>query len=113
MMELRKIQSELIATADPESPFDPPYPTLSIGELNGGSAANILARECKFVFDLRCPPGYDPDAVLEPFLQAAEAKDLELKSHNDKFKMKWNALKKDIKAKEKECSELKDTLRKH
>ena len=27
--------------------------------------------------------------------------------------MKWNALKKDIKAKEKECSELKDTLRKH
>lgn len=80
MMELRKIQSELIATAAPESPFDPPYPTLSIGELNGGTATNILARECKFVFDLRCPPGYDPDAVLEPFLQASEAKDLELKS---------------------------------
>ncbi|MEM9572903.1 MAG: acetylornithine deacetylase [Pseudomonadota bacterium] len=80
MIELRKIQSELIATSDPDSPFDPPYPTLSIGELNGGTATNILARECKFLFDLRCPPGYDADAVLAPFLQAAKAKNLELKS---------------------------------
>jgi hypothetical protein len=27
--------------------------------------------------------------------------------------MKWNSLRKDIKAKEKECSELKDNLRKY
>ncbi|MEM7460977.1 MAG: M20/M25/M40 family metallo-hydrolase, partial [Pseudomonadota bacterium] len=77
---LRDLERDLAANADPESPFDPPYPTLSIGELKGGTATNILARECKFLFDLRCPPGYDPDAILAPFLDAAAAKDAALKA---------------------------------
>ena len=80
MMLLREIERDLAANADPDSPFDPPYPTLSIGELNGGTATNILARECEFHFDLRCPPGYDPDEILEPFLEAAAAKDAALKA---------------------------------
>lgn len=80
MMVLRDIQRELIESADANSPFDPPYPTLSIGELNGGTATNILARECKFLFDLRCPPGYDPDQILVPFRDAAKAKDAALKA---------------------------------
>jgi len=79
MALLREIERDLAANADPESPFDPPYPTLSIGELNGGTATNILARECEFHFDLRCPPGYDPDEILAPFLEAAEKKDAALK----------------------------------
>ncbi|MEO1553488.1 MAG: acetylornithine deacetylase [Pseudomonadota bacterium] len=77
---LRGIERDLAANADPDSSFDPPYPTLSIGELNGGTATNILARECKFLFDLRCPPGHDPDAVLAPFLDAAATKDAALKA---------------------------------
>ena len=79
MALLREIERDLAANADPDSPFDPPYPTLSIGELNGGTATNILARECEFHFDLRCPPGYDPDEILAPFLEAAEKKDAALK----------------------------------
>ncbi|MEO1189774.1 MAG: acetylornithine deacetylase [Pseudomonadota bacterium] len=77
---LRRIEHDLAARADPDSPFDPPYPTLSIGELSGGTATNILARECKFVFDLRCPPGYNPDEILDPFLTAAAEKDAALKA---------------------------------
>ncbi|MEL6415215.1 MAG: acetylornithine deacetylase [Pseudomonadota bacterium] len=80
MVRLREIEKNLAANADPDSPFNPPYPTLSIGELNGGTATNILARECEFHFDLRCPPGYDPDEILEPFLEAADAKDAALKA---------------------------------
>lgn len=80
MVLLREIERDLAANADPDSPFDPPYPTLSIGELNGGTATNILARECEFHFDLRCPPGYDPDEILEPFLEAAAKKDAALKA---------------------------------
>ena len=76
---LREIERDMAAQADSESPFDPPYPTLSIGELNGGTATNILARECKFLFDLRCPPGYDPDHILQPFMEAAAEKDAALK----------------------------------
>ena len=80
MVVLRNIQRDLIEAADPESPFDPPYPTMTIGELNGGTATNILARECKFLFDLRCPPGYKPDEILAPFMNAANEKDAALKA---------------------------------
>ncbi|MEM6554542.1 MAG: acetylornithine deacetylase [Pseudomonadota bacterium] len=79
MMVLREIERDLAAQAAPDSPFDPPYPTLSIGELHGGTATNILARECKFLFDLRCPPGFDPDTILAPFIEAAETKNTALK----------------------------------
>ena len=40
------------------------------------------------------------------------SKDLELKSQYEKFRIKWNSLKKDVKAREKECSELKEVIRK-
>lgn len=41
------------------------------------------------------------------------SKDMELKSQFEKYKIKLNSMKKDIKAKEKECSEFKETLRKY
>ena len=80
MTILREIQEDLIAKANGESPFEPPYPTLSIGEVQGGTAANILARHCSFLFDLRCPPGFGVDEILSPFMEAAEALDTQLKS---------------------------------
>ena len=54
--------------------------TLTIGLVNGGTAHNILARECVFVFDLRSPPGMDHRQVLAPFLAEAEALDRALKA---------------------------------
>lgn len=57
--------------------FDPPWSTLTIGTIHGGTAANILARECRFTFDLRCIPGRDPGAVLAPFWTAiGQARDI-------------------------------------
>ncbi|MEP6338612.1 M20/M25/M40 family metallo-hydrolase, partial [Parasphingorhabdus sp.] len=66
--------------ADPESPFVPPHATLTIGEMQGGTAANILARNASFVFDLRCPPSVDPDAVLAPFKSKIGLLDQQLKN---------------------------------
>ena len=80
MAKLRWIEADLATRIDPESPFDPAYPTLSIGEMRGGTATNILAQNCTFLFDLRCPPGFDPDEILRPFIEAAEAKDRALKA---------------------------------
>jgi acetylornithine deacetylase len=37
--------------------FDPPYSTLHVGVIAGGSARNILARECKFHWEFRGLPG--------------------------------------------------------
>ena len=80
MHALRNIEKELAQSGDPNSPFDPPYPTLSIGELQGGTATNILAKTCRFAFDLRCPPDFDPNEILAPFYEFADEKDAELKA---------------------------------
>ena len=45
------------------SRFDPPYTTLSVGTIGGGTAINIIARECAFEWDLRSLPDNDPEAL--------------------------------------------------
>ena len=70
MRVLGDIAAELAARKIDGSAFYPPHPTLTIGQVSGGTAANILARHCRFVFDLRCPPGFDPDEILAPFVDA-------------------------------------------
>lgn len=73
LASLRALAKDLEARADPASPFTPKHATLTIGLLNGGTAGNILARECAFQFDLRCPPGLDPMKIVAPFqTQVAE-----------------------------------------
>ena len=53
---------------------------MTIGQVNGGTAVNILARECVFLFDLRCPPGLDPDTILAGFFAQAASLDARLKA---------------------------------
>jgi len=80
MARLKALAEELERTADPASPFTPKHATLTIGIVQGGTAGNILARECRFLFDLRCPPGLDPRKVLAPFFAEVEALDRRLKA---------------------------------
>ncbi len=69
---LRRIARDQEANAPTTSDFDPSWTTLTVGEIGGGTAPNILARECRFVFDVRCVPGGDPDAMLAPFFAEVE-----------------------------------------
>lgn len=80
MQRLVALAGELARSADPASPFVPGHATLTIGQINGGTAVNILARQCVFVFDLRCPPGTDPEAILAPFHAEAAALDARMKA---------------------------------
>ena len=43
--------------------FKPPYPTLQVTELEGGTAANIIPVACVFGFEVRALPGLDPAAI--------------------------------------------------
>ncbi len=79
MHDLAELARELWENADPHSPFTPPHATLTIGKMEGGTAANILARRAHFFFDLRCPPDVDPDTILKPFKEKAAAIDAQLK----------------------------------
>jgi acetylornithine deacetylase len=58
----------------------PPHATLTIGQIHGGTAVNILARECTFAFDLRTPPGQDPEAIIAPFLALAAREDIMIRA---------------------------------
>jgi acetylornithine deacetylase len=87
VMEAVKLMSWLAALAerldreaDPASPFTPKGATLTIGIVHGGTAHNIIARQCEFVFDLRCPGPLAPEVVITPFLAEAAAMDLALKA---------------------------------
>ncbi|HEY1798727.1 MAG TPA: acetylornithine deacetylase [Stellaceae bacterium] len=53
--------------------FDPPNTTLNVGTIEGGAAVNIIARDCRFEWDLRAVPGDDPlemKAGIDAFIAA-------------------------------------------
>lgn len=80
MGSLNALSARLQDEADPDSPFTPKGPTLTIGMVNGGTAHNIIARECHFVFDVRSPGPRTPQEIVAPFLAEAEAMDRALKA---------------------------------
>ncbi|ACG79752.1 acetylornithine deacetylase [Phenylobacterium zucineum HLK1] len=80
MNSLTDLSERLEREADPASPFTPKGATLTIGLVEGGTAHNIIARRCEFVFDLRCPPGLTPEGALAGFRAEVEAMDRALKA---------------------------------
>jgi acetylornithine deacetylase len=77
---LLEISDDLKANGDPSMGFDPIYSSLTVGEIHGGTAPNILAGSCELSFDLRYIPRDDPSTVLAPFFAAAASLDEELRS---------------------------------
>lgn len=44
--------------------FEPPYTTFNVGQITGGDAINIIARECLLNWEFRPIPGSDPDRII-------------------------------------------------
>lgn len=61
-------------------PCSPPGTTLSVGLVAGGTAANILARECRFTFDLRTTNRAEADRIEAQIRAAGEALDTRLRA---------------------------------
>ena len=59
--------------APTDSPFMPPYTTMSVGLIEGGTASNILARHCAFTWDVRSMPGDEVSAIRAEFDAEADA----------------------------------------
>ena len=45
--------------------FDPPFTTLNVGVINGGTAKNVIAGECRFILEWRPIPTQNPTLVLD------------------------------------------------
>ena len=60
---LYRLCDELGATARDDR-FEPPYTTFNVGQISGGDAINIIARECLFNWEFRPIPGTDPADII-------------------------------------------------
>jgi acetylornithine deacetylase len=59
---IEQIASQL--QSDQRAGFDPPYTTVNVGVIQGGTAKNIIAGECRFTLEWRTIPGQDADYFL-------------------------------------------------
>jgi len=60
---LNRLQDDLERTAPRNSEFTPACTTMNVGIVSGGTAGNILARECKVTWNYRSIPTEDPQLV--------------------------------------------------
>ena len=59
---------------DAHASFDPPYTTVNVGLIEGGTAKNVVAGECRFTLEWRPVPGQRPELFAE--LVRREVEDL-------------------------------------
>ena len=69
---LTELADEMAGRAQPESGFDPPYTTVHVGTIRGGTAQNIVPLDCAFTWEYRLLPGADPDEIRARFERFAE-----------------------------------------
>ncbi|MBL8589180.1 MAG: acetylornithine deacetylase [Methylobacteriaceae bacterium] len=62
--ELYRLAAAYEAKGDPGGRFDPGWSTVHVGTITGGTARNILARDCRFHWEFRGLPGVPPDEAL-------------------------------------------------
>ncbi len=65
------------ANGERHAHFSPP--TMTIGRVDGGTAVNILARRCEFIWDLRTGDAASADAIEARFFAEADKLDAEIK----------------------------------
>ena len=49
------------------SQFDPPYSTIHVGTIQGGTARNIIPKHCTFFWEIRSVPNDHPEEIFEEF----------------------------------------------
>lgn len=77
---LNRIADAMIERGDASGRFDPPATTIHVGTIQGGTARNILARECRFHWEYRGLPDLDPREI--PALFAAAVAEVTAKRLN-------------------------------
>ena len=62
--KIRSIQKRIRTHGPFEDGYDPPYSTLHTGVIHGGTALNIIPKECQFEFEIRNLPSHDPNDIM-------------------------------------------------
>lgn len=64
---LNQMALELTRPENSNPRFEPPYSTVHVGMLHGGTARNIIPDYCEFAWEIRPIPGQDVSHLLERF----------------------------------------------
>ncbi len=72
LARIEKIAEQL--RSETHAGFDPPYTTLNVGVIQGGTAKNVVAGSCRFTLEWRPIPGQPPARLLQ-LLNAAIAEE--------------------------------------
>ncbi|MDT2024011.1 acetylornithine deacetylase [Methylocella sp. CPCC 101449] len=62
--DLYRLADELAEEGDPSGRFEPAFSSLSVGTISGGTARNILAKSCTFLWEFRGLPGVAQNRAL-------------------------------------------------
>jgi acetylornithine deacetylase len=71
---LADLAEEKQRQAPADSPFEPPYTTVHVGVVSGGSAVNIIPEACSFVWEIRGLPAEDHQPIVDRFRDFAESR---------------------------------------
>ena len=77
--ELNRVRQDLIGRGDRSGRFDPPYTTVHVGLIDGGTAKNIIPRHCSFTWETRLLPDDDPREVPDRIDAAARSLEPDMK----------------------------------
>jgi len=69
---LSRLAEELREQGSHDDSFDPPYTTFNVGQIEGGTAFNIVARHCQVIWEFRPLPGVTPESVMARIREFAE-----------------------------------------
>ncbi|OHV12182.1 acetylornithine deacetylase [Kushneria phosphatilytica] len=89
---IENIMGELEAEKRLNNAFNVPYSSLHVGRVQGGTAINIMARQCRFDWEIRHLPEDGFDEVFERFTAASNALEQELTARNPHFALETERL---------------------
>jgi acetylornithine deacetylase len=69
---LMTLAEEMRERGDASGRFSPPYTTINVGTIKGGTALNIIPKSCSFLWEYRCLPDADPAEIVTRFNAYAE-----------------------------------------
>ena len=85
LADMRKARER---AADPASPFNPPYSTMTVNVVHGGTQLNIMAGEASFDWDLRIIPGDCREDIVEEFTDYALGIEAEMRTKSSECRIK-------------------------
>lgn len=71
---LTGIANDFVTEGPRDESFDIVHSTLQIGLIHGGTAINVVPRDCEFVFEFRHLAETDPDSIVNRITEFARAK---------------------------------------